>query len=162
MAMIRAARPEEFEAVGELTAHAYLEGGHISETSDYGQVLRDAGHRAANAELLVCVDGDKVLGSVTVARHGDRYADIAGPGELEFRMLAVAPEAAGRGVGRELVRAVLDRARAEGLDRVVLSSQESMTIAHRLYESLGFRRAVDRDWQPVPGLQLIAYTLEPV
>lgn len=158
--VIRQARPDELEAVGELVVRAYREGGHISATSEYTRVLRDAADRAANADLLVAVDGDKLLGSVTAARHGGRYADVAVPGEMEFRMLAVAPEAAGRGVGRALVRAVIDMAREEGLRRVVLSSQASMTFAHRLYRSLGFRRAAERDWAPAPDLQLLAFTLE--
>jgi hypothetical protein len=34
-----------------------------------------------------------------------------------------------------------------------------MTTAHRLYERLGFRRAPDRDFEPVPGILLWAYVL---
>ncbi|RCW39118.1 putative N-acetyltransferase YhbS [Halopolyspora algeriensis] len=157
---IRAARPEDLDAVGEVTARAYMEGGHIGDRSDYLGKLRDAADRAEKAELLVAVEGDKVLGSVTVARDGTEYTEMARPGEIEFRMLAVAPEAAGRGVGRCLVRAVLDRARAEEWSRVVLCSQESMAVAHRLYRSLGFERAPERDWWPHPDLPLLAFVLE--
>jgi hypothetical protein len=34
-----------------------------------------------------------------------------------------------------------------------------MASAHRVYERLGFSRAPERDWQPVPGVDLIAYRL---
>ena len=34
-----------------------------------------------------------------------------------------------------------------------------MTVAHRVYERLGFVRAPERDWEPVPGVHLIAYHL---
>ena len=35
-----------------------------------------------------------------------------------------------------------------------------MTAAHRLYERLGFVRAPDRDWGPVPGVDLVAFRKE--
>jgi hypothetical protein len=34
-----------------------------------------------------------------------------------------------------------------------------MTAAHRLYERLGFMRAPERDWKPVPEVRLISYEL---
>jgi hypothetical protein len=34
-----------------------------------------------------------------------------------------------------------------------------MRAAHRIYERLGFRRAPDRDWSPVPGVDLIAFVV---
>ncbi len=162
---IRPVRAGDLEAVGELTARAYLEGGHIRDRTDYLAKLRDAADRAEKAEVLVAVDGDsaggdEVLGSVTIARHGTEYTELARSGEVEFRMLAVTPEAAGRGAGRALVQAVLDRARTEGWARVVLCSMESMTTAHRLYRGFGFRRAEERDWEPVPGLRLLVFLLD--
>lgn len=158
---IRPVQQEDLETVGDLTARAYLDGGHITADNDFYLVkLRDAAARADRAEVLVADDGAAVLGSVTVARYGSSFTELAGPGELEFRMLAVAPEASGRGAGRALVQAVLDRARAEGWSRVVLCSQESMTTAHRLYRGFGFQRAPARDWEPVAGLRLMAFLLE--
>lgn len=158
---IRAARPEELETVGELTARVYLDGGLLDfgEEDPYLAVLRDARGRAEHAEVLVAVEpsrpehaGGEVLGTVTFVGRGGRYADIAEPGEGEFRMLVVHPAARGRGVGEALVRECLERARALGLERLVLSSQDRMYAAHRLYERLGFVRTPERDWSPVPGL----------
>jgi hypothetical protein len=34
-----------------------------------------------------------------------------------------------------------------------------MRVAHRVYERLGFRRAPERDWSPVPGIELLAFVL---
>ena len=58
-----------------------------------------------------------MLGSVTFVLPGTAYAEMAGPGEAEFRMLAVDPAAQGRGVGEALVRACLERATDAGLRR---------------------------------------------
>jgi ribosomal protein S18 acetylase RimI-like enzyme len=157
--IIRPARPDELDAVGELTARAYLADGPISEK--YAAMLADAHTRARDAELLVAVDtDDHVLGTVTIALPGGEFADVARDGELEFRMLAVDPAARRRGVGEALVRAVIDRARSLGLPRVILSSQQTMTAAHRIYERFGFRRHPDRDWVVPPNLKLIVFVLD--
>ncbi|HEX5569477.1 MAG TPA: GNAT family N-acetyltransferase [Streptomyces sp.] len=165
---IRAARPEELDAVGELTARAYLADGllGLGENDPYLPELRGARHRAEHAQLLVAVGpsdtgggGGGVLGTVTFTAHGGKYAELAGPGEGEFRMLAVRPEARGRGVGEALVRECVERARTLGLERLVLSSQSRMRTAHRLYRRLGFVRTPQRDWEPLPGLTLLAFTL---
>src|SRR5215210_612158 len=91
---------------------------------------------------------------------GEPYAEIAAAGEAELRMLVVAPTARRRGVGELLVRVCLDRARRRGCARMVLSSSAAMTAAHRLYGRLGFRRAPERDWSPVPAVRLLAFVLD--
>jgi len=157
---VRAARAEELDAVGELTAAAYVADGMDPDDS-YVEVLADAARRATDAELLVAVDADeRLLGTVTMCEPGTPWAEVSRPGELEFRMLAVTPAARGRGVGERLTRAVVDRARERGAHRVVLCSSDYMDVAHRLYRRLGFTRLPCRDWQPVPGLQLLAFALE--
>lgn len=159
--VVRAARPEEFTEVGELTVTAYAADSLLDHGDDYAAQLRATADRAEHAELLVAVDGTgALLGTVTVAFPGGRYAQIAHDGELEFRMLAVAPHARGRGVGEALTRAVLDRAHELGATRVVLCTLEAMKAAHRLYERLGFTRSSDRDWEPLPGLLLLGFGLD--
>jgi ribosomal protein S18 acetylase RimI-like enzyme len=73
-------------------------------------------------------------------------------------MLVVDPAARGQGVGQLLVRACLDRARAAGKHRMVISTDPRMTTAHRLYERLGFSRLPERDWSPIPGTDLLVYS----
>jgi ribosomal protein S18 acetylase RimI-like enzyme len=88
-------------------------------------------------------------------------AQLAGPGEAEIRMLAVDPGAQGRGVGSALAVACVERARTEeGTKRVVLCSQQAMTTAHRLYARLGFERAPELDWYPLPEVLLWGFRLD--
>jgi len=155
---IRHARPEEHPAVADLTASVYLDEGWSDE--DYAQVLRDVPDRAAHADVLVAVDADHVVGAVTVALHGGPYAELAGPGEAVVRMLVVDRAARGRRIGEALVRACLDLARGAGCRRVLLSTQREMRAAHSVYERLGFVRAPELDWRPVPELLLLAYALD--
>ncbi|MFD3725774.1 GNAT family N-acetyltransferase [Streptomyces sp. NPDC058671] len=161
---IRAVRPEEYEALGELTAGTYLNDGLLQHGAEdfYLEILRDTARRARESEVLVAEDAEgTLLGGVTFATGDTRWADIAVTGEAEFRMLAVAREARGRGVGEALVRACVDRARAlPGSERIVLSTDVRMRSAHRIYERLGFVRTPHRDWEPTPGLLLLTYALE--
>ncbi|MFD5010233.1 GNAT family N-acetyltransferase [Streptomyces chartreusis] len=157
---IRQAEPDEFDALGEITALAYLHDGLLDfgESDEYLGELRDVAKRAAAAEVLVAVADGRLLGGVTFVPSGGPMADIARSGEAEIRMLAVDRAGRGRGAGEALVRACVDRARAtEGCVRIVLSTQRTMHGAHRIYERLGFVRTPERDWNPIP--QLVDITL---
>jgi predicted N-acetyltransferase YhbS len=158
---LRRARPEDYEVIGAITVAAYEPLLGTTESS-YVEQLRNAEARDHQAELWVAVapDDRELLGTVTVCREGSPWREIGAAGEGEFRMLAVAPQAQGRGVGEVLVRHVLDRFREEGAVAVVLSSTPGMAAAHRLYERLGFGRCPERDWEPMPGVELLAFRLE--
>ncbi|WP_333736979.1 GNAT family N-acetyltransferase [Streptomyces sp. IBSBF 2806] len=162
---IRQVAPAEHDALGELTARAYLDDGLLDfgESDPYLHELKDVAKRAAAAEVLVAVADERVLGGLTFVPGPGPMADIARPGEAEIRMLAVGRAARGRGVGEALVRACVERARAlEGCTTVVLSTQRTMRAAHRIYERLGFARTPERDWSPLPeslDITLLTYQL---
>jgi ribosomal protein S18 acetylase RimI-like enzyme len=149
---------EEADIAGRVVTDAYFADGF--EHEDYRPHLLDGRSRAREATLLVAVDaGGEVIGTVTYAVPGQRYAEVSGPDEAEFRMLGVAPAGQRRGVGRALVQACIERAREQGRAALVLSSEVRMVSAHRLYERMGFVRDPHRDWQPNPEVSLLAYVL---
>ena len=151
------ARPDDFPRIGQLTFDVYVGGGLASPR--YGEQLRDVAGRADRAELLVARDDDgRVVGSVALVLDGDFGEVTESDDEAGFRMLVVDPLAQGRGIGAALVEECLARAGAAGKRRVVISTATRMTAAHRLYERLGFTRLPERDWTPVPGIDLIVYT----
>jgi ribosomal protein S18 acetylase RimI-like enzyme len=163
--LIRRVEPTEYDALGEITAQAYLQDGLLDfgENDWYLGELKDVAKRAAAADVLAATQGEQLLGGVTFVPSGGPMADIARTGEAEIRMLAVARAARGRGAGEALVRACVDRARAiEGCTAVVLSTQRTMHAAHRIYERLGFVRVPERDWNPIPEIDditLLTYQL---
>lgn len=157
---IRAVRPDEHAALGELTVAAYATVDPSVVSRDYADELRDVAGRAAVAEVLVAVDGGAVLGGVTyVPDRTSPAAEFAEHDAAGIRMLAVADGARGRGVGEALVRACIDRATTTSRRQIVLHSTDRMTAAHRLYERLGFARDPSLDWEAEPGLWLRAYRL---
>jgi ribosomal protein S18 acetylase RimI-like enzyme len=159
--VIRPAHDDELAAVGALTFDAYAADGFVMPESDYATQLRDATGRAREAELYVAVGEDgSLLGTVTYCPEGSAYREVAAPGEGEFRMLAVAPGARGRGVAEALVRMCIERSVELCYDALVLSSMPSQGQAHRLYARVGFRRTPELDWKPVPTVDLIAFRLD--
>lgn len=84
--------------------------------------------------FLVALDDD----GRPVACGGVR--PVAQGGEL--KKVYVAPQARGTGLGRALVRALADHARAQGVPRLVLQTGLEQPEAIRLYESEG--------WTPIP------------
>lgn len=156
---VRIATPPEHGAVGRLTLHAYVASGILAEDDFYAEHLVDAAGRAADGEVYVADLHGVVVGTVTFCPEGSPLRELAGPGEAEFRMLAVSPSARRRGVAEALVRRVVERARELGCTAVVLSSQPVQEDAHRLYERLGFRRTPDKDWSPAPGIDLLGFRL---
>jgi ribosomal protein S18 acetylase RimI-like enzyme len=158
-AVVRLARPGDYARIGELTVEVYVRGGLISADSSYVSTLADAADRAAKAELLVAEVGGEIAGAVAYCPPGSPYAELAGPDEGEFRMLAVLERARGTGIGRALVQACVERAREAGLAGLRLSTQSNMHTAHRMYERMGFIRTPDRDWSPVPSVDLVTYAL---
>lgn len=132
-------------------------------TDSYAAELVAVDRRAVEAVVLVAVDdgpNGSILGTVTyVPDPSSPWAEDLRAGEAGIRMMAVSPDAQGRGVGAALLDACLARARAQGRDAVFLHSTPWMETAHRLYRRAGFERVPDRDWVPEPDVPLLAFRL---
>lgn len=163
---IRHATPQEYADAGKITVAGYRADGFLtrpdgSADGHYEPKLLDAARRAAEAELLVAVDETAaVLGTITWCPLGSLWRELAvRPGQGEFRMLSVAPDARRHGIARALVQWCLDRGRSDGLTEIVMCSMVEMKAAHTLYGSLGFERAPELDWEPVPDVLLWGFRL---
>ncbi|MFD5432742.1 GNAT family N-acetyltransferase [Kitasatospora sp. NPDC127067] len=81
-----------------------------------------------------------VVGCVALLAYPDAVFELA--------KMAVTPAARGRGIGRLLVAAAIDRARALGGARLFLGTNSKLATAVHLYEDAGFVR-ITRDRLPV-------------
>ncbi|MGW6900145.1 GNAT family N-acetyltransferase [Streptomyces sp. NBC_01727] len=90
-------------------------------------------------EMLVLVDGDTVLGCLQatyipgLGKRGEERALI--------EAVRIRADRRGGGLGRELMKQAVDRARLRGCALVQLTSSKRRADAHRFYESLGFDRS---------------------
>ena len=152
----------QYDDLAELTVAAYRALPGRPPSAEYQAVLRDVAARARGAAVLVAIDGEgTLLGGVTyVADPANRYAEFDGDDQAGFRMLAVRPDAQGRGVGAALVEACIELARGDGKRQLTLYTTRSMGAAHRLYERFGFRRAPEFDMIVEERLQLLSYVLD--
>ncbi|TPW76569.1 GNAT family N-acetyltransferase [Schumannella soli] len=144
--LIRLVHHDELEAVGRLTAAAYTSD-YPDLPADYLASLIDVAGRAARDEVWVAERrSDRALvGTVWTPREGQTISAVARPGELDFRLLATAPDARGLGVGAALTRHVLQLGRERGVSQVVMNSGPEMLGAHALYAKLGFARLSERE-----------------
>ncbi|RTQ35191.1 N-acetyltransferase [Variovorax gossypii] len=82
---------------------------------------------------FVALDGDRVVGWCDVSPvfgHSRAHVGVLG--------IALLPEARGRGLGRRLLQAAIDKSWERGLTRIELSVRTDNANARALYERLGF------------------------
>ena len=132
---IRDATPEDWPAIWPFLRQIVRAG----ETYTWPRDIDDDAARAIwmaprPACTLVAVDGDTVLGTAKVGPNQ------LGPGaHVANASFMVDPAHAGKGVGRALGTAVLERARADGYRAMQFNAVvETNTGAVRLWRSLGF------------------------
>jgi GNAT superfamily N-acetyltransferase len=158
MITVRDARPDERDAVRDLTLDVYREYAKIM-TADAWAGLDGAVRKALEADDAECIiarDGETLIGSVMLfppdtAAYGEYTGALRAP---ELRLLAVPESARGKGVGRALVEECIRRARRSGATELGLHTSESMSTARDLYLRIGFERAPEHDFFP-PGAERV-------
>lgn len=116
----------------------------------------------AGAERIVAEREGRLVGSVFLyPPESDAYGSEGVPraDAPELRLLAVAAEARGRGVGQALVEECVRRARRMGATELGLHTSATMAAAIRIYERMGFERAPEHDFHPESGEVVTAYRL---
>jgi ribosomal protein S18 acetylase RimI-like enzyme len=96
--------------------------------------------------LLAVVDGQ-------IAGCGAMRAitDVDYANACEMKRLYVRRAFRGFGLGRQIARALLDRALQAGFSNMLLDTLDDMEAARDLYESLGFEEIPPYYFNPIPG-----------
>lgn len=160
---IRDARPEDRDAIRALTLQAYEQYASLMEPEAWAGLsgaIR-TGLEAEGAERIVAERAGRLLGCVALfPPAADAYPGETGPASWpELRLLAVASEARGAGVGQALVEECARRARRMGASELGLHTSRSMAAAMRMYRRMGFVRAPGHDFRPPGGELVEAYRL---
>ena len=81
--------------------------------------------------------------------------DRAGRLDRDVQTIAVAPRSQGRGVGRQLLEALLDEARRRECAQIFLEVLDGNDSALALYDRAGFERVARRSSYYGPGLDAL-------
>lgn len=153
---IRKALPHETARIGELMVEVYskLPGFPTADQQPkYYRMLANIGELTNKpaTELLVAVTVKQEIAGAVVYFSDMHYYGSGGTATAEknasgFRLLAVDPLFRGQGIGKLLVNECIRKARKKKHRHVVIHSTEAMKVARRMYEQMGFRRAIDLDF----------------
>jgi L-amino acid N-acyltransferase YncA len=130
---VRGLRPQDWPAVRAVYEAGIATGNATFETD--APSWEDWNAAPLPAHRLVAAEGDRVLGWAALAPISDRCA-YAGVAEDS---VYVAPDAQGRGVGRQLLRALVTGAEQAGIWTVQTGIFPENQGSVRLHQSCGFR-----------------------
>lgn len=153
--VIREATKEEFGPLGKLmvTVYGSLDGfPKMDEQPKYYEMLASIGHitERPGTKLLVAVSEGNLLGGIVyfadMSQYGSGGTATQEKNASGFRLLAVAAEARGLGVGKALAETCLELAKERKHREVIIHTTQAMQVAWRMYETMGFRRSTDLDF----------------
>ena len=156
---IRQAGAEELDEVENLVKTAYREFQPLMPAAAWDRWMDNIREtiQAPEGVLMVAGDQGRIEGAVKFYPDAAQAHQGQWPaGAASIRLLAVAPASRGRGYGRLLTQACLDRARELAIPTIFLYTGTFMTAARQLYEKLGFKRTPEFDRDPGP----IAYRFD--
>ena len=162
---IREARREDRDAARKMTLSAFQQYAAVMPPprwQGYRENILATLTEVKPAQQIVAEKGGAILGSVLLYPPGTAFS-TPDEGPLtcpEVRLLAVAPEARGLGIGTALMKDCIRRARRFGAVCLNLHTTDMMQVAMRMYERMGFVRAPELDFHPDPNITVKAYRLE--
>jgi len=163
--IIREAMEKELPYIREQRVNAYVE--HAAKIPEgHWQALKQAilseGDKLPGVERIVAEIDGKIAGSVVLfPANIDAYeGNVDVLDYPEIRMLAVSPEMRGKGVASALVSECIQRVKSRGYQAIGLHTGEFMETAMKLYETMGFERLPQYDFEPAnDGIIVKAYRL---
>lgn len=163
--IIRDAMENELPYLREQRVQAYVE--HSAKIPEgHWLALKHAilseGDRLPGVERIVAEIDGEIAGSVVLfpAKIDAYEGNVDVLDYPEIRMLAVSPEMRGKGVASALVAECIQRAKAKGYQAIGLHTGDFMETAMKLYETMGFERQPQYDFEPTnDGIIVKAYRL---
>jgi ribosomal protein S18 acetylase RimI-like enzyme len=154
---IRAASERDASAITDLWTEAYVTEGEGGRTTPYSEA--DFFETARHGQVFVAEQEGEVVGAVALFAPGTPGRAVAQADEAELSRLAVSASARRLGIGQALVRHCHELASAAGWSAIALWSRRYQVAAHRLYESLGYRRVPERDQADESGHERLVFRL---
>ncbi|WP_276355097.1 GNAT family N-acetyltransferase [Cohnella caldifontis] len=147
---VREARDSDREAVRDVLLSAYGQYEAVLPAERWRQykddIVASVTKEGPKVRLVAEWDG-RVAGTALLFDSSlSAYGTDIGIDSPIIRLLAVKPEARGRGIATALLREGARLAAAWGAETLHLHTSDMMASAVRLYERLGFERAYDKEF----------------
>lgn len=154
---VREASERDAGAITQLWTEAYVGEGEGGRTAPYSEA--ELLETARQGQVFVAEREGTVIGVVALSAPGAAGRAVAQAEEAELSRLVVAAAARRLGVGQALVGHCHEQASAAGWSAIALWSRRYQRAAHRLYESLGYRRVPERDRTDESGHERLVFRL---
>jgi ribosomal protein S18 acetylase RimI-like enzyme len=141
---VRRAEPADAEDVGRLLHDFNTE--YDDYTPGAEAMGRRIGQLLASADVTVLLGGDGPDGLAVLRFRPSLWSETL---DCYLEELYVVPDRRGGGLGRALMEAAIETARAEGAGYMDLGTAETDTAARALYERLGFSNTEGKTDGPV-------------
>ncbi|HTW45988.1 MAG TPA: GNAT family N-acetyltransferase [Acidobacteriaceae bacterium] len=113
-------------------------------------------HTFEHPETAILAKGGRIF--FAIRQEGGLVPAVVGtvalvpiaPGEYEVAKMGVTASARGRGIGHQLMQAVIDAARTSGATRLYLETNHILVAAIRTYTAAGFRGVPKEKLKPSP------------
>jgi ribosomal protein S18 acetylase RimI-like enzyme len=155
--LIREAREGDAGTIVDLWTTAYVSEGEGGRTAPYAKA--DFVATASRGQIVVADHQGVVVGVVALSAPDAPGHAVARADEAELSRLVVVASARRAGIGRDMAVHCERIARAAGWSAIALWSRPYQVAAHRLYESLGYRRAPERDEVDESGHERLVFRL---
>jgi GNAT superfamily N-acetyltransferase len=142
--VVRRGEPADAEAIGRLLHDFNTEYEDFTPGPD--KIAARVRELLADGDTVVLLAGDPPDGLAVMRFRASIWVDVL---ECYLAELYVVPDKRGRGIGRVLMEAVMDAARAEGAGHIELNTSDDDVAARALYEKLGFTNREGRPDGPV-------------
>ena len=141
--LIRNAISLDFEEISLVSIAAYPEYAAVLNRENWQKMqhsLSNVEQTAKIANFIVAEVENEIVGAIAYYPPGKSNSKFFNSQWAALRLLAVAPSHRGKGIGKLLTEEGIKRAKEDRAAAVELYTSEAMTIAQKMYGSLGFER----------------------
>ena len=157
----RKATFKDLDPIANISLQAYQEYRNRLTVENWHKMQQSLSHTkvtASTAQFYVAEIEKTIVGAIAYYSPGKSNPRFFDDDWASLRLLAVTPNFRGRGIGKLLTTAGIERAKSDKATGIGLYTSEAMTIAQKMYGDLGFQRG--RELPMMLGLRYWLYLLE--
>jgi len=122
----------------------------------FSQRIGDMASLAQHSEIIVAIQDNELVGAVAYVAPGQPKSEIFSTDWAVLRMLVVAPQNRGQGIGKALTQECIKRALRDKAPHIALHTSSIMKVALPMYLRLGFVK--QKEVANIYGVPYAVYT----